>query len=37
MAETLCFDFNRIYGTQIRVARIFNTYGPRMLRDDGKS
>ena len=36
MAETLCFDFNRIYGTQIRVARIFNTYGPRMLRDDGR-
>ena len=36
IAETLCFDFQRFYGTQIRVARIFNTYGPRMLPDDGR-
>ena len=31
IAETLCFDDRRMHGTEIRVARIFNTYGPRML------
>lgn len=35
-AETLCFDFHRQSGVAIRVARIFNTYGPRMLPDDGR-
>ena len=35
-AETLFFDFHREYGTDIRVARIFNTYGPRMAKDDGR-
>jgi UDP-glucuronate decarboxylase len=35
-AETLCFDFERKYGTEVRVARIFNTYGPRMAIDDGR-
>ncbi|MBM5799429.1 MAG: SDR family oxidoreductase [Cyanobacteria bacterium K_DeepCast_35m_m2_023] len=36
IAETLCFDYQRMHGVQIRVARIFNTYGPRMLPDDGR-
>jgi UDP-glucuronate decarboxylase len=35
-AETLCFDYERQYGTDVRVARIFNTYGPRMAIDDGR-
>ena len=35
-AETLCFDYFREYGVDIRVARIFNTYGPRMRPDDGR-
>ncbi|NRB04886.1 MAG: SDR family oxidoreductase [Rhodobacteraceae bacterium] len=35
-AETLFFDYHRQYGTRIKVARIFNTYGPRMLPDDGR-
>ena len=36
IAETLCFDYRRMHGTEIRIARIFNTYGPRMLADDGR-
>ena len=36
IAETLCFDYQRMHSTQIRVMRIFNTYGPRMLPDDGR-
>ena len=36
IAETLCFDYKRMHNTEIRVARIFNTYGPRMLPDDGR-
>jgi UDP-glucuronate decarboxylase len=36
VAETLCFDFHRMHGVEVRVARIFNTYGPRMLPDDGR-
>ena len=36
IAETISFDYMRMHGTQIRVARIFNTYGPRMLPDDGR-
>jgi len=35
-AETLCFDYARQYQTDSRVVRIFNTYGPRMRRDDGR-
>ncbi|GAB6052638.1 SDR family oxidoreductase [Magnetospira thiophila] len=35
-AETLCFDYYRQYGTDIRVGRIFNTYGPRMHPNDGR-
>jgi UDP-glucuronate decarboxylase len=35
-AETLFFDFHREYGTKIKIARIFNTYGPRMAVDDGR-
>lgn len=35
-AETLFMDYNRQYGTQIRLARIFNTYGPRMSINDGR-
>ena len=35
-AETLFFDYWRQHGTEIKVARIFNTYGPRMLPDDGR-
>eukprot|EP01027_Heterolobosea_sp_BB2_P023954 GEZU01036035.1.p1 GENE.GEZU01036035.1~~GEZU01036035.1.p1 ORF type:complete len:324 (+),score=130.76 GEZU01036035.1:137-1108(+) len=35
-AETLAFDYNRLYQTKIRVARIFNTYGPRMALNDGR-
>ena len=36
IAETLCFDYQRMNGVEVRVARIFNTYGPRMLVDDGR-
>lgn len=35
-AETLCFDYHREYKVDIRVIRIFNTYGPRMAKDDGR-
>ena len=35
-AETLFFDYYRQHETQIRVARIFNTYGPRMHPNDGR-
>ncbi len=35
-AETLFFDYHRMNGVDIRVVRIFNTYGPRMLADDGR-
>lgn len=35
-AETLFFDYSRMYGLDIRVARIFNTYGRRMQPDDGR-
>ena len=35
-AETLFFDFHRQYQTKIKVARIFNTYGPRMSFNDGR-
>ena len=35
-AETLCFDYHRKYDVDIRVVRIFNTYGPRMNPKDGR-
>jgi UDP-glucuronate decarboxylase len=35
-AETLFFDYYRQHRTRIKVARIFNTYGPRMLHNDGR-
>jgi UDP-glucuronate decarboxylase len=35
-AETLFFDYHRQFGTRIKVARIFNTYGPRMDPRDGR-
>lgn len=35
-AETLCFDYHRNHGVDLKVARIFNTYGPRMRSDDGR-
>ncbi|AHJ27646.1 SDR family oxidoreductase [Nodularia spumigena CS-584] len=36
IAETLAFDYYRQNKVEIRVARIFNTYGPRMLENDGR-
>ncbi len=36
IGETLCFDYHRQHGVEIKVARIFNTYGPRMNPDDGR-
>ncbi|MEZ5690414.1 MAG: UDP-glucuronic acid decarboxylase family protein [Rickettsiales bacterium] len=35
-AETLCFDYHRRYGVNIKVVRIFNTYGSLMREDDGR-
>ncbi len=35
-AETLFFDYNRQHDVKIKVARIFNTYGPKMHPDDGR-
>ena len=35
-AETLFFDYHRQYGVNIKVARIFNTYGPNMQKNDGR-
>ncbi len=35
-AETLCMDFHRQFNVDIRIARIFNTYGPNMAPDDGR-
>ena len=35
-AESMFFDFNRIYKTKIKVIRIFNTYGPYMGENDGR-
>lgn len=35
-AETLTFDYHRQFGLDIRLARIFNTYGPRMDMNDGR-
>lgn len=36
IAETLCFDYKREHNLDIRVIRIFNTYGPRMQPEDGR-
>ena len=36
VAETLFFDYHRKYNLEIRVARIFNTYGPNMAANDGR-
>ncbi|KAL6744962.1 UDP-D-glucuronic acid decarboxylase [Haematococcus lacustris] len=36
IAETLTMDHWREYGTEVRIIRIFNTYGPRMALDDGR-
>lgn len=36
-AETLFYDYAREYGVDIRVVRIFNTYGPRMAANDGRA
>jgi UDP-glucuronate decarboxylase len=36
MGETLCFDYARKHNVSIAVARIFNTYGPRMSSSDGR-
>jgi len=35
-AETLFYSFHQQYGVDIRIVRIFNTYGPRMRADDGR-
>ena len=35
-AETLIFDYHRMHCLEVKVARIFNTYGPRMLENDGR-
>lgn len=36
MAENLVLDFHKQYGTRVKIARVFNCYGPRMKRDDGR-
>ena len=36
IAESLCFDYQRLFKTNICVARIFNTYGPKMKYNDGR-
>ncbi|MBI2175340.1 MAG: SDR family oxidoreductase [Parcubacteria group bacterium] len=36
IAEALCFEYQRKHGVDIRVARIFNTYGPNMAENDGR-
>jgi dTDP-glucose 4,6-dehydratase len=36
-AEAITFAYHRTHGVEVRVARIFNTYGPRMRMDDGRA
>ena len=36
VAETLCADYQRVHGVEVRIMRIFNTYGPNMRSDDGR-
>jgi UDP-glucuronate decarboxylase len=35
-AETLCMDYHRQHGIRVKIIRIFNTYGPRMDKNDGR-
>ncbi len=35
-AETIMFDYHRRHGADIKVVRVFNTYGPKMLKNDGR-
>lgn len=35
-AETFCMDYHRLHGVRSKIIRIFNTYGPKMLPDDGR-
>ena len=37
VAETLCMDYHREYGTDVKIIRIFNTYGPNMDPNDGRA
>ena len=36
VAESLCVNYHQEHGTEVRIVRIFNTYGPRMAPDDGR-
>ena len=36
ISETLCFEYSKEYSLDVKIARIFNTYGPRMSLDDGR-
>ena len=36
VAETLCMDYHRAHNLEVRIVRIFNTYGPRMHHKDGR-
>ena len=36
ISETLCSDYERMHGLDVRIIRIFNTYGPRMRPNDGR-
>ncbi|HLD27305.1 MAG TPA: UDP-glucuronic acid decarboxylase family protein [Patescibacteria group bacterium] len=36
-AETLCYDYKQRYKLDVKIARIFNTYGPRMMFNDGRA
>ena len=36
IAETLCSDYKRMYDLEVKIMRIFNTYGPRMRSNDGR-
>ena len=36
ISESLCNDFARLSSLEIRVVRIFNTYGPRLSKNDGR-
>lgn len=37
VAETLCYEYCKTFGVDVRIARIFNTYGPKMRVDDGRA
>lgn len=36
VAETLCYDYNKRFDVEVKVVRIFNTYGPQMHPEDGR-